>query len=356
MTMMQELTINLHMHTTYSDGSGSHADLARAAMQTGLDAIIVTDHNVWVDGPEDYYQEDGSRVLVMVGEEIHDPARQPQKNHMLVFGAYRELSQYSDNPQRLLDKVNQAGGLAFIAHPVDPAAPSVGEKDLSWVDWDISGYTGIELWNGFSEFKTVIKSKLHALFYAYNPKRINRSPQPEALAKWDSLLADGRRVVAIGGSDAHQTQRSMGPLRKTIFPYEFHFQTVNTHVLVPDPLSGEAEKDTKMILDAFRDGHAFVGFDLPAKTNGFRFSAHGKSGTVIMGDEIESEAGVTFQIHLPFRTECRLLKDGKLIKMWRNQEYCTHITTQSGVYRVEAYLTYLGIRRGWIYSNPIYVQ
>ena len=51
---MHELTVNLHMHTTYSDGSGAHADLAQAAMQAGLDAIIVTDHNVWVDGPEDY--------------------------------------------------------------------------------------------------------------------------------------------------------------------------------------------------------------------------------------------------------------------------------------------------------------
>ena len=28
---MHELTVNLHMHTTYSDGSGSHADLAAAA-------------------------------------------------------------------------------------------------------------------------------------------------------------------------------------------------------------------------------------------------------------------------------------------------------------------------------------
>ena len=53
---MHELVINLHMHTRYSDGHGSHGDIAAAAMQAGLDAVIVTDHNVWVDGPEDYYQ------------------------------------------------------------------------------------------------------------------------------------------------------------------------------------------------------------------------------------------------------------------------------------------------------------
>jgi predicted metal-dependent phosphoesterase TrpH len=76
---MHELVINLHMHTTYSDGSGSHADLAQAALRCGLDAIIVTDHNIWVNGPEDYYHLEGRDLLLMVGEEIHDPARQPQK-------------------------------------------------------------------------------------------------------------------------------------------------------------------------------------------------------------------------------------------------------------------------------------
>ena len=35
---------------------------------------------------------------------------------------------------------------------------------------------------------------------------------------------------------------------------------------------------------------------------------------------------------------------------------CTHITTEAGVYRVEVYRRYLGKRRGWIYSNPIYVR
>jgi hypothetical protein len=353
---LHELTINLHMHTTYSDGTGSHTELAQAAMRSGLDAIIVTDHNVWVDGPEDYYQDGDKRVLLIVGEEVHDQAREPQKNHLLIFGAQQELASLAHDPQRLLDGVAKAGGMAFFAHPVDPAAPAVGEDDLSWVDWNVTGYTGLELWNGFSEFKTVIKSKLHALYYILNPKRINRGPLPEALKKWDALLAEGKRVVVIGGSDAHQNIRSLGPFRLTIFPYEFHFQTVNTHVLVPRELKGDAVEDTRMILDALRQGHAFIGFDLPARTEGFRFSAQGKQGTVIMGDEVSPEGGVTFQVRLPLRTECRLIRDGKTIKTWTNQDSCTFISTEPGVYRVEASLVYLGIPRGWIFSNPIYVR
>ena len=52
---MEELTINLHMHTTYSDGTGSHADLAHAAIKSGVDVLLVTDHNTWVQGLDGYF-------------------------------------------------------------------------------------------------------------------------------------------------------------------------------------------------------------------------------------------------------------------------------------------------------------
>ena len=50
---MHEIVVNLHMHTVYSDGTGTHKDIAHAAIKTGLDAVIVTDHNVLVQGVED---------------------------------------------------------------------------------------------------------------------------------------------------------------------------------------------------------------------------------------------------------------------------------------------------------------
>ena len=353
---MIEIILNLHMHTTYSDGSGSHADIAHAAINTGLDAVIVTDHNVWVSGPDGYFQEGDQRVLLMIGEEIHDQARQPQKNHLLVFGANRELATYASDLQRLLDSVEKTGGISFIAHPVDPAAPSVHEGDISWVDWDVHGYTGLELWNGFSEFKPRIKSRLHAIYYAFSPQRIARGPLPEALRRWDELLSTGEKVVAIGGSDAHSHHMHMGPLRRTVFPYEFHFRAINTHVLIPQPLGTDAASDSSMILEALRQGHCFIGYDLPAPTRGFHFIAHGMKSSAQMGDEIDHKGGITFQIRLPRKTECKLLKDGKPLRTWHNHDRCTYITAEPGVYRVEAYIDYLGMQRGWIFSNPIYVR
>lgn len=353
---MEELIVNLHMHTFYSDGHASHEQIAQAAQRAGLDIVIVTDHNVWVNGIEGYYKNKNKQVLLLVGEEIHNQARDPQKNHLLVFGAGRELAILASDPQLLLDGVRQAGGLSFLAHPDDPAAPVFGETGISWVDWGVQGFTGLELWNAMSEFKSRLKSRLHAFYYAFNPRQIAKGPFPETLQHWDELLNQGRKIVAIGGSDAHGLPAHLGPLRRTLFPYEFHFHSVNTHLLVPQPLSGDLVEDRRMVLDAFRQGHAFIGYDLPASTRGFRFIGQGKESTAQMGDEIATQNGVTLQIRLPFRTECRLLKNGKLIKSWRGQENCTYITSEPGVYRAEAYVQYLGSRRAWIFSNPIYLR
>src|SRR6185295_2624926 len=302
---MHEIVVNLHMHTRYSDGSGTHKDIAQAAMQAGLDAVIVTDHNVLVQGLEGYYRSARpptdsvtpsrhsfgrtSRVLLLVGQEVHDQDRDPQKNHLLIFNANRDVSTLADDPQTLINGVAEAGGLSFIAHPRDPEAPAFNETDISWEAWDVQGYTGIELWNALSELKTVVPTKLHGAFYAFFPQFIGHSPILEVLQRWDDLLAEGRRVVAIGGSDAHAMHMSMGPLHRVIFPYQFHFRTVNTHAFIPQPLTGDVPSDKKMIYDALAAGRCFVGYDLPASTRGFRFTARGREQTVIMGDEISAK-------------------------------------------------------------------
>jgi PHP domain len=351
---MDELTVNLHMHTTYSDGTGSHEDLARAALKTGVDVLLVTDHNTWVDGMEKYHRDGKKRVLLLVGEEIHDQARDPQKNHLLAFGAEGEFAPLAGVPQALINAVRLAGGLPFIAHPIDPALPIFDQDDISWVDWDVHGFTGIELWNGFSEFKTVVKNRLAAIFYAFFPEALAHEPLPEALALWDRLMKN-QRVVAVGGSDAHALHTSLGPLRRVVFPYEYHFSAVNTHLLVPNPLLGDISRDKKMIFASLASGHCFVGYDLPASTRGFRFSAHNRSLNAVMGDEIPADGGVTLQVKFPSPpAEAYLLKDGKVVEKTR-KEALTFTTSEPGVYRVEAYRKFLGRRRGWIFSNPVYI-
>ena len=358
--MQHELILNTHMHTTYSDGSGSHATLAAAALEARLDAIIVTDHNVYVSGVDGYHYKGEHRLLLMAGEEVHDAQRVPQKNHLLVFGAGREMAMHAPDPQRLIDQIARCDGLSFLAHPNDDELKAFKEDDISWEDWNVRGYTGLELWNGFSELKSVVKGKLDALFYAFFPQYLARGPHPRTLKRWDELTLRGQKVAAICGSDAHALHMRMGPLRRTIFPYSFHFRALNNHLLVPSPLTGDLAADRQMIYNALRSGRNFIGYDLPAATRGFRFTAQGRDTTATMGEEIRLPrgSGVTFQIRLPkgIKAECVLLCNGQHVRTWTDREICAHIASQPGVYRVEVYLEYLGRRRGWIYSNPIYLR
>ncbi|MCZ2126680.1 MAG: CehA/McbA family metallohydrolase [Anaerolineales bacterium] len=353
---MHEIVVNLHMHTRYSDGSGLHKDIAAAALKTDADAVIVTDHNIVAHGFEGYYKDKNKKILMLVGEEVHDQAREPQKNHLLVFGADRELATFADDPQNLINQVRAAGGICFLAHPHDPEAKAFNETDISWEDWSVQNYTGIELWNALSELKTVVPTKLHGAFYAFFPALVARQPLPQTLAKWDELLAQGGKVVAVGGSDAHALHMSMGFIHRVIFPYEFHFRAVNTHVLLDEPLTGDLAQDRALIYQALAAGHCFIGYDLSASARGFRFTAQGRDETVVMGDEISTKNGVTLQAKIPFAAEIVLLKDGTPIQTLKNQQICAYAAVEAGVYRVEVYKNYLGKRRGWIYSNPIYVR
>lgn len=354
---MHEIVVNLHMHTRYSDGTGTHREIARAALRAGLDVVIVTDHNVWVQDMEGYYRQGNQRLLMLVGQEVHDQSRHPQKNHVLALGAERDVAVFAGEAQLLLDAIRNAGGLAFLAHIHDPAQPAVHEPDISWEDWSVRGFTGIELWNGMSEFKGLVKSRLHGLWYAYFPEWIARGPYPQALQKWDELLQSGMRIVAIGGSDAHAMHARLGPIRRTLFPYEFHFSAINTHLLSASPLSGDLSADRRLIMDSLAAGHAFISNDLLLPARGFRFGAQTRNGKATMGDEVEARGGVTLQARLPFVAhECRLIKDGERIYTWRKVQTCTHITTEAGVYRFEAYRYAWGRLRGWIYSNPIYIR
>ena len=353
---MHEIIANLHMHTPYSDGFGTHRQIARYAAEAGLEVVIVTDHNVHVRGVEGYYEEGGKRVLLLVGEEVHDATRQPQKNHLLVFGAEQSLARQAGDPQQLINAARDAGGLAFIAHPNDPAARHLEQDDLSWVDWQVEGYQGIEVWNGLSELKPRAPTLLHALLYAYFPRLLAKSPMPATLKLWDTLNAKGTPVVGLGGSDAHAIPIRRGPLRRTIFPYSYHFKAINSHLLLPQPLTGDLVFDKLMVMQALKRGSLFIGYDLPHSTRGFHFTAQTAQGTQPMGSETLHQGGITFQIRLPLPVECCLLRDGAVVKTWRGRETCTYLTAEPGVYRVEAYLRYLGERRTWILSNPIYVR
>jgi hypothetical protein len=352
---MDEIKLALHIHTNYSDGNASHNELVEIAAKASLDGIITTDHNILVQGQDGYYGDGKDKTLLLVGEEIHDRNLSPPGNHLLVIGAGREMSAYAADPQRLIDQINRGHGLSFLAHPDEAALERFGEQKYPWRRWDIQRFTGIELWNQMSEFKSVSTDLWSAIIHALFPKQMSMGPLESTLNLWDDLIASRKRpIVAVGGVDAHEIIKKLGPISIKLYPYLHHFRSVTTHILTPNPLSGQFQNDRAMILEALSKGHCFVAYDLPASTDGFRFSVHCDEGHFIMGDQVKVKKGITFQIRLPRKSPTRLFQNGNVIQEWNGREVCTYLTTEPGVYRVESYIPYKGKLRGWIFSNPIY--
>jgi hypothetical protein len=357
---LHEYVGNMHMHTPYSDGTLYHDAIAAAARSVGLDFIIVTDHNLYLRGAEGYYgDEDEGHVLVLIGEEAHDRARLPQVNHCLVYNAGQQMTAHADDPQGLLDAIEAAKGLSFIAHPCDKQIPWMGPDSdgiaIPWVDWDITGFTGLEIWNYMAVWKGTLPSFRKGLRSIFRPEDTVIGPRQETLALWDDLLATGARVVGIGNSDAHGTWFQRGPLKHCIFPYDFLFNCVNTHVLTPTAFTGDLDFDRALIYDALREGHAYIGYDLPGDTRGFRFSAQGRDENAEMGDDVLLGTGVTLQALAPQRAHIKVIRHGELV--WENDDADAVVYTarQPGAYRVEVWREYRGQPRCWILSNPIYV-
>ena len=349
--ILHEIVANLHLHTAFSDGAWYHTQIAQAAAEAGLDLVIVTDHNVWVDGVEGYY--DG--VLLLVGEEVHDVQRLPQCNHLLIFGAEDEMAPHPGDSQQLINAANERGGLCFLAHPVERGSPLDPElAAIPWVDWEINGYAGIELWNYMSSFKALVQTKLAALFYVLYPDFGVKGPFPHSLRLWDKLLREGRRVVAIGGSDAHGNSYALGPVRRVVLPYSYLFNCVNTHILTSSALTRDVAAAKSAIYEALRDGHCFIGYDALGATRGFRFFARSGSYLANMGDELKRQAAISFQVELPAPADTRLLCNGEVVARGNGQRL-DYTTAVPGVYRVEVYRRYRMRQRAWIFSNPIYV-
>jgi len=348
----------IHLHTTHSDGTATHAQLARIASDAGLDFLVATDHNVLISQAEGWYGD----VLVLVGQEVHDVSNAAKENHLLVFGTSQDVSMYAPNPQALIDVINSRGGFSFIAHPFETATMFSGEPEIPWTDWSVNGYAGLEIWNYMSEFKARVPNLALGLFLTYFPQAGMIGPFRETLAQWDELL-DHRRVAGIGGADAHGARFRRGPLEREVLPYEFLFRALTTHVLTDGPLTGDLGHDRTLVYQALRNGRSFLAYDLLGSARGFRFTGrtvrhkvpHEVPNEVPTGGVIALDGEVELEVVSPLPAELRLIHRGHVVARAKGRRL-RFTAKRAGAYRVEAYRRRLFCRRGWVFTNPIYVS
>jgi hypothetical protein len=318
--LLHDMACVVHLHSTFSDGTGTVPQIIAAGQRAGVDVVLLTDHNTRAGA---VYEGWHGSVLLLVGEE-DTPAR---RDHTLLFG----------------------DGLSFAAHPFSRGSRRFRRLSEGMPHTGLSSpsLTGIELWSFVTDTAERVGSIREGLLFAAAPMRVLRHPPMENMVEWDRMC-QSRRVVALGGLDAHQIGvRMLGHVPLRLMGYARSFRQLRTHVLVDEPPSGSLERDRALVYGALREGHCYVAVDALAPARGFAFWA---APDLAMGTEAAFDAQ-TLHARLPRPANLRLLRDGAVIAAV-DAPALDHRTTKPGTYRIEAHLG----TRTWILSNPIYLR
>jgi hypothetical protein len=202
-----------HLHSWYSDGRRTPAEIAALARAAGLDFINSSDHNTHASHPH-WATEAGDDLLILLGEEVTT-----RNGHVVALGT--DPGTFVDWRYRARDnrfgrfarEIRRAGGLVVPAHP---HATCIG---CGW-KFGFGEADAVEVWNG------------------------PFTPDDEVtLAEWDNMLVASVRgagrdwIPAMGNSDAHRAPDTVG---------------MPQTVVLADDLSREA------ILAGIRAGRSYV--------------------------------------------------------------------------------------------------
>jgi hypothetical protein len=347
---LDDLACVVHLHSVYSDGTGTPAEIARAAARAGVDVVLLTDHDTLAAREAGEERRYGS-VLMCVGEEVSPRGG----NHYLAFGLTQPVDHRGLDPQGIVDAVRDAGGFGFLSHPFSSGSPLFGGriKGMPWRELEADGYTGLELWSFVTDTVEGFAKLREALRFIAAPDRVVDGPPTGNLAAWDRLTAT-RRVVALGGLDAHQVGwRIAGRVPLRLMSYRRSFARLRTHVLVS---AAAVEDDARRaaVYEALREGRCYLAMDSLAEAHGFRLWASGPEH-VEMGAQGTFSAGAMLHARLPAPAALTLVHDGEPIATRWGSEL-DFAVQGPGVHRLEARLPVHGRQRTWILSNPVYLR
>jgi hypothetical protein len=348
--LLHDLACVVHLHSLHSDGTGTVAEIAAAARRNHLDVVLLTDHDTLgarKAGEEGWH---GS-VLVLVGEEVSPIG----ENHLLAFGTEEHTRHRGRSPGEVCEAVAAAGGFGFAAHPFSKGSERFDRPGMPFRDLDCEALSGIELWSFVTDTGETIRSIADAVRFVATPDRYVDHPPERNLREWDRMCAR-RRVVAIGGLDAHQIgKRIAGRVPLRLMGYARSFRYLRTHVLAEEPLEGDVDHDRAQVYAALREGRCYLAMDSLAPARGFAFWAEGPAGALPMG--AEAAAGDwTLRASLPRPADLRLVRDGAEVARASGATELSHAADGPGVYRVEARLRAHGRERTWVLSNPVYLR
>jgi hypothetical protein len=342
---MHDLSCVVHLHSTHSDGTGTVPEIARAAARARADVVLLTDHDTLAaksNGEEGWYGD----VLLLAGEEVSPLKR----DHYLAFATERHTRHRGLDACAIVRAVRDAGGFGFAAHPFSAGSERFKRPGMPFGGLDCDALHGIELWNMANDAGEQLASIPAALRFLAMPARGLDHPPERNMRGWDELCRT-RRVVAIGGLDAHQYGKRIGPFVPVrVMSYRRSFQLIRTHVLCEAPPARELEHDRELVYDALRAGRCYIAVAAVAPAYGFRFEAP----DVPMGGEAKAGRR-SLHVRTPLPAHIRLMRDGAEFATADGTALDAEVE-EPGVYRAEARRQSRGRQRTWIVSNPIYLR
>jgi hypothetical protein len=341
----------IHFHSEHSwDGRISIGEIINAARENNVDFLMLTDHSCQEarkNGLEGWNEE----VLLVVGQEIS-----PRFNHYIAFGVDEDIAVDEGEtiaPQGYIDQVRRGGGIGFIAHPDHEGTELFHVKHFPWVDWAVSGYTGLGIWDFMTDWQSSLTGYPKALLSFVFPAYFLHGPRQVTLDRWDRLNRTSK-VVGIGELDNHDTPKTICGLSVSVFNFKKAFRFIRTHLLLDKPFEKDNVKDINAIINALRGGRAYIALEHFKRAEGFLMYIFDNTTTATMGDEFILNDNAVLRIETPVQCKIRIVRDGKILQedLAARLEYPI---SERGVYRVEAYIKILYKYRPWIFSNPIYV-
>ncbi len=348
MVELKPLRSSIHMHTYASDGFGSIYDICGAAVKEGIDCIVITDHDTLGHKINGY----AGNLLVITGEEITPQYKEritetgvikgsSANNHILALGLDQDIRNGDRTSQELIDLVNQAGGMSFLAHPDEPGHP--------WDNWSIHDFTGLEIWTYKAAWKRGAARAPSKTYAWRNPDSVLVGPNKRELSTWDRLGRQ-RRIVGLGCADNHSYVSPIEGVDRAVFPWSIGLAGIVSYVWV-DPNELESAP-VQAFLASIRKGRVIIAHDGLSIARGFTVKAKNQGETKVYwpGDRLENGDGICIEINSPKTAAIRVLRDGSIFHEEETQS-CEVQVDGAGVWRVEARLD----GRPWIYANPFYI-
>ena len=255
------LAVEIHTHSNYSDGCGTVEENYECFKRAGLDFIFITDHNSL-----------GQKRIVRRWPDAswgQEPGAGP--HHIGLLCNRRRFRPRCDGIAADFERAKKLAPFVWIPHPAGWYPRTWYNEEQIATLWSLGETFAVEVMNGACK-----------IFRAYDDF------DEKAVAVWDRLLCDGRKVTALAASDAHSPD-DIGTAWTGVFA---------------------ARRSAESIIEALNAGRSFA-----SEASLLDFSCDGHP----MGAAMQKRKGASLQLR--FRAadsagidSVRIISQGKVVK------------------------------------------